>query len=97
MPSLLSALGCVAQGDSRSSVPAHRLAEVGDHLLRDLGLRRTDLYALPHLHRSRAQGRLAAGFATWRSAALAGRRPAPVLLSQHLEIPMTDITPFPSR
>jgi hypothetical protein len=52
MPSLLTALGCAARA-TRSSVPAHRLAEVGDHLLRDLGLRRTDLYALPHLHAAR--------------------------------------------
>jgi hypothetical protein len=34
-------------------VPAYRLAEVDDHLLRDLGLHGTDLYALSHLHASR--------------------------------------------
>ena len=57
MPSLLTALGCAARA-TRSSVPAHRLADVGDHLLRDLGLRRTDLYALPHLHGGRLRTRV---------------------------------------
>jgi hypothetical protein len=52
MPSLLSALACAARS-ARTSVPAHRLAGLDDHLLRDLGLRRTDLYALPHLQSAR--------------------------------------------
>ncbi len=74
MPSLLSALGCAARA-TRSRVPAHRLAVVGDHLLRDLGLRRTDLYALPHLHAAR----LTAACCRLRDVALSflpGRRPA---------------------
>ena len=49
MPSLLSCILACAARLSRPG-PAHRLAGLDDHLLRDLGLRRTDLYALPHLH-----------------------------------------------
>ena len=52
MASLLSALACAARS-ARTSIPAHRLAALDDHLLRDLGLRRTDLYALPHLQTAR--------------------------------------------
>jgi hypothetical protein len=52
MPSLLSALACAAKA-TRSGVSARRLADLDDHLLHDLGLRRTDLYALPHLHAAR--------------------------------------------
>ncbi len=52
MPSLLSALACAARS-ARTSVPAHRLAGLDDHLLRDLGLRRTDLYALAASHGAR--------------------------------------------
>jgi uncharacterized protein YjiS (DUF1127 family) len=51
MPSLLSVLAYAAR--SAQSVPAHRLAGLDDHLLSDLGLRRTDLYALPHLQKAR--------------------------------------------
>ena len=54
MPSLLSALACAARS-ARTSVPAHRLAGLDDHLLRDLGLRRTDLYALPRLQSERVK------------------------------------------
>jgi uncharacterized protein YjiS (DUF1127 family) len=52
MPSLLSAFACAAKA-TRSGRSARGLAELDDHLLHDLGLRRTDLYALPHLHAAR--------------------------------------------
>jgi hypothetical protein len=73
MPSLLSALACAAQS-ARTSVPAHRLGGLDDHLLRDLGVRRTDLYALPHLQTAR----LKAACCRLRDVAfrfLRGRRP----------------------
>ncbi len=51
---LLSSVACALRA-ARSRGPVHRLAEIDDHILRDLGLRRTDLYALSDLHRSRIQ------------------------------------------
>jgi hypothetical protein len=52
MPAFLSALLC-----RKRRVATHHemlsLADLGDHILRDVGLRRTDLYAVP-LERLRA-------------------------------------------
>ena len=77
MPSLLSALACAARS-ARTSVPAHRLADLDDHLLRDLGLRRTDLYALPHLQTRAHQSRVLP--TSGRRAPLSCRTPALTVL-----------------
>ena len=49
---LVSSVACAVRA-ARSRGPVHRLAEMDDHILGDLGLRRTDLYALGELHRFR--------------------------------------------
>ena len=52
MPALLSCLTYLARTAFARRSP-HRLVELDDHILRDIGLRRTDLYAFGDLHASR--------------------------------------------
>jgi hypothetical protein len=75
MPSILSCIARLATA-ALARGPAHRLASLDDHTLRDIGLRRTDLYAFADVHRSRIE----AACCRMRDlvpGALAGRRPAP--------------------
>ena len=53
MPSILS---CIARLREAALAPAARppARQLDDHTLRDIGLRRTDLYAFADVHRSRA-------------------------------------------
>lgn len=74
MPSFFSGLACAAR--AVRSGRAHRLAGLDDHLLRDLGVHRTDLYVLPLLHTARMK----AACCRLRDVALsllAGRRSGP--------------------
>jgi hypothetical protein len=48
-----SILSCLVHIAARSGRSPQRLAELNDHTLRDIGLRRTDLYALRNLHGAR--------------------------------------------
>jgi Domain of unknown function (DUF1127) len=73
-----STLSCIARFTRAALArgPAHRLASLDDHTLRDIGLRRTDLYAFADVHRSRIE----AACCRMRDVVpciLAGRRPAP--------------------
>ena len=52
MPAVISCLIYLA-GTALARRSTHWLAELDDHILRDIGLRRTDLYALRALHPSR--------------------------------------------
>jgi hypothetical protein len=75
MPSILSCIARLATA-ALARGPAHRLASLDDHTLRDIGLRRTDLYAFADVHRSRIK----AACCRMRDVVpciLAGRRPAP--------------------
>jgi Domain of unknown function (DUF1127) len=75
MPSVLSCVARLAKA-ALARGPAHRLANLDDHTLRDIGLRRTDLYAFADMHRSRIE----AACCRMRDLVprvLAGRRPAP--------------------
>jgi hypothetical protein len=52
---MLATLSCLIHMAKTASAgrSVHQLAELDDHTLRDIGLRRTDLYALRDLHASR--------------------------------------------
>jgi len=51
MPAVISCLIYLA-GTALARRSTHWLAELDDHILRDIGLRRTDLYAFRDLHAS---------------------------------------------
>ena len=74
MPSILLCLIHMAR-TARAGRRPHRLAELDDHTLRDIGLRRTDLYAIGDLHASRIKAACCRlGDVAFRL--LAGPRPA---------------------
>ena len=74
MPSILSCLIHIARA-ARARRSPQRLADLDDHTLRDIGLRRTDLYAVGRLQGARIKAACCRvrDVALWL---LAGRRPA---------------------
>ncbi len=61
---------------ARARRPVHHLAETDDRTLRDIGLRRTDLYAVREFRRSRIAQRLLSSARPCAFAAFKGVHPA---------------------
>ena len=74
MPAVLSCLTHLARTALARRSP-HGLAELDNHILRDIGLRRTDLYTLGDLHPSRIKA-ACCRVRDIASRLLAGGRPA---------------------